>query len=118
MKDARTIRISNESNEKLSFVEGVQRIPNVREPIIGRTDKCRLGFRRVQVKRFLLTAVAVVFAGAANLSPVSAAKLIEPTPGQVFSQPTAPATGSPHYEWQYHYVGHHARYEGHWVLVR
>ena len=24
---------------------------------------------------------------------------------------------SPHYEWQYHYVGHHPRYEGHWVLV-
>jgi hypothetical protein len=23
----------------------------------------------------------------------------------------------PHYEWQYHYVGHHARLEGHWVLV-
>ena len=22
------------------------------------------------------------------------------------------------YEWQYHYVGHHQRYEGHWVLVR
>ena len=25
---------------------------------------------------------------------------------------------APHYEWQYHYVGHHSRYEGHWVLVR
>ena len=23
-----------------------------------------------------------------------------------------------HYEWQYHYVGHHPRFEGHWVLVR
>jgi Sec-independent protein secretion pathway component TatC len=36
----------------------------------------------------------------------------------------AGATGSgavtsqaPRYEWQYHYVGHHPRYEGHWVLV-
>jgi hypothetical protein len=27
----------------------------------------------------------------------------------------APAV--PHYEWQYHY-GHHAQYEGHWVLVK
>ena len=23
----------------------------------------------------------------------------------------------PHYEWQYHYVGHHPRLAGHWVLV-
>jgi hypothetical protein len=23
-----------------------------------------------------------------------------------------------HYEWQDHYVGHHPRFEGHWVLVR
>jgi len=23
-----------------------------------------------------------------------------------------------HYEWQYHYVGHHPRFEGHWALVR
>ena len=22
------------------------------------------------------------------------------------------------YEWQYHYVGHHPRYEGYWALVR
>jgi hypothetical protein len=25
---------------------------------------------------------------------------------------------APRYEWQYHYVGNHPRYEGHWVLVR
>jgi hypothetical protein len=23
----------------------------------------------------------------------------------------------PHYEWQYHYVGHHGRVEGYWALV-
>ena len=23
----------------------------------------------------------------------------------------------PHYEWQYHYAGRHAHWEGHWVLV-
>jgi hypothetical protein len=28
------------------------------------------------------------------------------------------ASQMPRYEWQYHYVGHHLRYEGHWVLVR
>ena len=25
---------------------------------------------------------------------------------------------APHYEWQYHYVGHRPRLEGHWVLVQ
>jgi hypothetical protein len=34
--------------------------------------------------------------------------------GAVTSQVPSQA---PRYEWQYHYVGHHARYEGHWVLV-
>lgn len=24
----------------------------------------------------------------------------------------------PHYEWQYHYAGSHARWQGHWVLVK
>jgi hypothetical protein len=24
----------------------------------------------------------------------------------------------PHYEWQYHYAGRHANWEGHWVLVK
>ena len=33
-------------------------------------------------------------------------------------QITAGQSAAPHYEWQYHYVGHHARYEGHWVLVQ
>lgn len=26
-------------------------------------------------------------------------------------------SAAPRYEWQYHYVGHHAHFEGHWVLV-
>ena len=36
------------------------------------------------------------------------------------SQPAATnlATASPHYELQYHYTGHHARWVGQWVLVR
>jgi hypothetical protein len=73
------------------------------------------------MKNLLLAATALVFA--ANLSPASAAKLLQATPGQLFPQIDAsgsPATGvgTPHYEWQYSYVGHHPRYEGHWVLVR
>ena len=30
----------------------------------------------------------------------------------------APSAGTPHYEWQYHYVGHHPHYQGGWVLVK
>jgi hypothetical protein len=41
-----------------------------------------------------------------NLSPASAA------------QYGKPSTGTPHWEWQYHYVGHHAHYQGDWVLVK
>jgi hypothetical protein len=29
----------------------------------------------------------------------------------------AAAKIKPHYEWQYHYAGRHARWEGHWVRV-
>jgi hypothetical protein len=25
---------------------------------------------------------------------------------------------APHYDWQYHYVGSHGRFVGHWVLAR
>ena len=34
--------------------------------------------------------------------------------------PVDPATAKivPHYEWQYHYAGRHAHWEGHWVLVK
>jgi hypothetical protein len=37
------------------------------------------------------------------------------------SQPTERQAGgvsASHYEWQYHYVGRHPRFEGHWVLVQ
>jgi hypothetical protein len=58
------------------------------------------------MKTILLAVSAVVFASLVNLAPASAA------------DPNAAVTGTPHWEWQYHYVGHHPRYEGHWVLVR
>lgn len=75
------------------------------------------------MKTLLLAATAVAFAAAVNLSPASAAKLLAPTPGEVFPQiggsgSPANEAGNPHYEWQYRYVGHHPRYEGHWVLVQ
>ena len=36
---------------------------------------------------------------------------------QSAAQPPYGQSAPAHYEWQYHYVGHHPRYEGHWVLV-
>jgi hypothetical protein len=33
-------------------------------------------------------------------------------------QPSAQPAAAPHYRWQYHYVGRHARLEGYWALVR
>jgi hypothetical protein len=29
-----------------------------------------------------------------------------------------PGPANAHYEWQYHYTGHHPHFEGHWVLVK
>ena len=29
----------------------------------------------------------------------------------------SPTARAPHWEWQHGYVGHHARYAPHWVLV-
>jgi hypothetical protein len=54
----------------------------------------------------LVFAATIAAVAALNWSPASAA------------QYGAPSTGTPHYEWQYHYVGHHPRYEGGWVLVK
>ena len=60
------------------------------------------------MKKLLLTAAAVAFAAVANTAPVSAAQYGTP----------AASTGTGHWEWQYHYVGHHPRYVGYWAWVR
>lgn len=54
----------------------------------------------------LIFAAVIAAIAAFNLSPASAAE---------YGQPSA---GSWHYTWQYHYVGHHPRYEGGWVLTK
>lgn len=54
----------------------------------------------------LIFAAAIAAVAALNLTPASAAQY-----GQ-------PSTGTPHYEWQYHYTGHHPQYRGGWVLVK
>jgi hypothetical protein len=55
-------------------------------------------------------AVANVLLALANASPT--------TSGTGFVQPRlSHATRTPHWKWQYGYVGHHARNAPHWVLV-
>ena len=77
------------------------------------------------MKTPLLTAAALAFTAAVNLSPASAAE-IRGFSGEAWSN-LAQATGSaspdtaaqaPRYEWQYHYARRRPRWEGHWVLVR
>ncbi len=58
------------------------------------------------MKTLLLAATAIAFAAVMNLSPAWAA------------DPQNGASGTWHYEWQYHYVGHHPHYQGDWVLVK
>jgi len=60
------------------------------------------------MKISVLAAAIIVSAALASLSPALAARYDTP----------AATTGTPHYEWQYHYVGHHPHYQGGWVLVR
>lgn len=54
----------------------------------------------------LIFVVAIAAVAAMNLTPALATQY-----GQA-------STGTPHYEWQYHYTGHHPEYRGGWVLVR
>ena len=44
----------------------------------------------------------------------SSANTIVQTAGR---QPMANQSGQGRYQWQYHYVGRHLRFEGYWVLV-
>ena len=58
------------------------------------------------MQRLLVAVAAIAFTTAAYLAPASAAQY-----GQ-------PSTGTPHWEYQYHYVGHHPHYQGDWVWVK
>ena len=76
------------------------------------------------MKRLSLAARAVTFAVAVSLPP-AAAQTTAPessrgstVPQTAYAAPSQYAIGTAHWEWQYHYGGRHARYEGHWVLVR
>ena len=69
------------------------------------------------MKRLLLTTAIVALAAAANLSPAAAEG---PKASGNHAIPEAAYGATPralHYEWQYGYIGHHPRYQAHWVLV-
>ena len=67
------------------------------------------------MKTLFLTAGALALAAVLNVAPASAGT---GGAGTDHLYPPAAQSGSAHWEWQYHYVGHHPRYEGHWVWVQ
>jgi hypothetical protein len=67
------------------------------------------------MKRLLIAAAIATMTAAGSLSPAWAEG---PRASSSDGIHEAAKTGTPHYEWQYGYVGHHARYAAHWVLVR
>jgi hypothetical protein len=58
------------------------------------------------MKSLVLAVSAISVAALFNIAPASAAQ---------YGQPSA---GTPHWEWQYHYTGHHPHYSAGWVLVK
>jgi hypothetical protein len=67
------------------------------------------------------SAATLSVAAAISLSPAMARgpRLSDSGAAGFVNMPADPAAAkiSPHYEWQYHYAGRHAHWEGHWVLV-
>ncbi len=70
------------------------------------------------MKTLLLDAAVATFAAAANLAPVFAADPQNNLSSSATNGSPDAAASPSHYEWQFHYVGHRPRYEGHWVLVK
>jgi hypothetical protein len=71
------------------------------------------------MKRVLFTAAAAALAAVISQTPAIARDTgSSASVSQVAANGAAGAFApAMHYEWQYHYVGRHARYVGHWVLV-
>jgi hypothetical protein len=67
------------------------------------------------MKSLLIAALVASVTAAAGLSP-ALADGPRASGGNAIHE--ASKTGTPHYEWQYGYVGRHPRYQAHWVLVR
>jgi hypothetical protein len=62
--------------------------------------------------------LALAFASSFALADGPRASNSTAISGAAEAMPLTDGSAAPHYEWQYHYVGRHARFEGHWVLVR
>ena len=75
------------------------------------------------MKTKLLATAAVAVLATALYSPWALADGPRPSGSTAISQ--AAGTGlpsgeaaTPHYQWQYHYVGRHPQWEGYWALVK
>ena len=73
----------------------------------------------------MIAVMALTFSGDPHAPPASAVSPAFANAGtKTFAIGSAPqgmaaaAPRIPHWEWQYGYIGHHARYAPHWVLVR
>jgi len=68
------------------------------------------------------SAATLSVVSAISLSPAMAQgpRLSDSGAAGFVNMPADPAVAkiSPHYEWEYHYAGRHAHWEGHWVLVK
>lgn len=74
------------------------------------------------MKSALYPITAVALAIAATAAP-ALAEVQQPAPNTargaaLATSVEANAPMGPHYEWRYHYVGRHPRFEGYWALVR
>ena len=73
------------------------------------------------MKALWRSAATLAILAAVSLPPTTAQELRTSGcgPGRFRDLPIDPeaAKSAPHYEWQYHYAGRHAHWEGHWVLV-
>lgn len=74
------------------------------------------------MKTIWLAAVATTMAVTANAASALAEGPRASSTHAIFQtaekQPLGGPSAVPHYQWQYHYVGHHPRLEGYWALVK
>lgn len=78
--------------------------------------------RKASVMKTLLAAAVAASLAVVLGSPAALAEGPKPSSAATVAQTRdsrfATDRTMPHYEWQYHYVGRHARLEGYWALVR
>jgi hypothetical protein len=74
------------------------------------------------MKTIWLAAAAVTLAVAANAASALADGPRPSSTHTIFqtaaTQPLDGPAAAQRYQWQYHYVGHHPRFEGYWAVVR